>query len=62
MTSEERNKLQHAYVSNVIDDMDMDSLIQYASDALHDYLDKESNHELIKTVKELYPELLNATA
>ena len=59
MTTEERNKLQDSYVHAVIDDMDMDSLIQYAADSLHHYLDKESNDELIKTVKEIYPELLN---
>ena len=62
MTPEERDKLQASYVSYVIDDMDLDSLIQYASDSLHDYLDKfESNTEIIATVKELYPELLNDT-
>jgi len=59
MTPEERDKLQDSYVHAVIDDMDMDSLIQYAADALHHYLDKESNDELIDTVKEIYPELLN---
>ena len=61
MTPEERYLLQVAYVTEVINDMDLDSLIQYASDSLHDYLDKESNDELIETVKELYPELLNDT-
>ena len=62
MTQEERDKLQDAYVHAVIDDMDRDSLIQYAADALHHYLDKfESNTELIDTVKEIYPELLNET-
>ena len=59
MTPDQRDKLQNAYVNAVIDGMDMDSLIQYAADALHHYLDKESNTELIDTVKELYPELLN---
>jgi hypothetical protein len=59
MTPDERDKLQDAYVHAVIDDMDMDSLIQYAADSLHHYLDKESNDELIETVKEIYPELLN---
>ena len=60
MTPEQRDELQDAYVHAVIDDMDRDTLIQYAADALHHYLDKESNDELIETVKELYPELLNA--
>jgi len=61
MTPEERTKLQDAYVHAVINDMDMDSLIQYAADSLHHYLDKESNDELIETVEEIYPELLNDT-
>ena len=61
MTPEERYLLQVAYVTEVINDMDLDSLIQYASDSLHDYLYKESNDELIETVKEIYPELLNDT-
>ena len=61
MTPEERDKLQDSYVHAVIDDMDMNSLIQYAADSLHHYLDCESNTELIETVKELYPELLNDT-
>ena len=62
MTPEERDKLQDSYVHAVIDDMDMDSLIQYAADSLNDYLDKfESNTELIAIVKDLYPELLNDT-
>jgi len=59
MTPDERDKLQDSYVHAVIDDMDMDSLIQYAADSLHHYLDKESNDEFIDTVNEIYPELLN---
>ena len=59
MTTEQRNELQASYVNAVIDDMDMDSLIQYASDSLHRYLDKDSNDDdLIELVKEIYPELL----
>jgi len=61
MTDEQRDKLQASYVNAVLDCMDVDSLIQYASDALHDDLNKESNDELIATVKDLYPELLNDT-
>ncbi len=60
MTPEQRDKLQASYVNAVIDDMD--SLIQYAADLLHHYLDKDSNDDdLIELVKELYPELLNDT-
>ena len=42
--------------------MDLDSLIQYAADSLHHYLDKDSNNDdLIELVEEIYPELLNDT-
>ena len=58
MTDEQRAELQNSYVSQVIDDMDLKTLIQYASDLLHDYLDKESDEELIDTVKQIYPELI----
>jgi hypothetical protein len=58
MTPEERDKLQDAYVHALIDDMDRDSLIQYAAFSLHHYLDNQSNEDLFQTVKELYPELL----
>ena len=61
MTPEQRDKLQNSYVSQVIEDMDLNSLIDLASDSLHDYLDKESDEELIDTVKEQYPDLLNDT-
>ena len=59
MTSEEREDLQERYVYEVINDMDLDSLIQYASDALSHYLDKESNEELVDLVLEIYPQLLS---
>jgi len=38
--------------------MDRNSLIQYAADSLHHYLDKESNDELIETIKAIYPQLI----
>ena len=61
MTPEQRFELQNSYVSQVIEDMDLSSLIQLASDLLDDHLDKQSDEELIDTVKEFYPELLNET-
>ena len=59
MTSEERENLQEEYVFECINDMDLDSLIQYASDALSHYLDKESNEDLVDLVHEIYPQLLS---
>jgi hypothetical protein len=61
MTPEQRDKLQNSYVSQLIDDMALKSLIQYVSDSFHGYLDKESDEKLIDTVKEFYPDLLNDT-
>ncbi len=58
MTSEEREDLQERYVYEVINDMDLDSLIEYASDALSHYLDKESDEDLVDLVHEVYPQLL----
>ena len=59
MTSEEREDLQERYVYEVINDMDLDSLIEYASDAFSHYLDKESDEELVDLVQEIYPQLLS---
>ena len=58
MTSEEREDLQERYVYEVINDMDLDSLIEYASDSLSHYLDKESDEDLVDLVHEVYPQLL----
>ncbi len=59
MTSEQREDLQERYVYEVINDMDLESLIEYASDALSHYLDKESDEDLVDLVHEVYPQLLN---
>ena len=62
MTPEQRDELQNSYVNQLIDDnMNLESITQLAFDLLHNYLDKQSDKELIVTVKELYPELLNDT-
>ena len=58
MTQEEREDLQDKYVYEVINDMDLDSLIQYASDCLSRYLDKESDADLVDLIHEIYPHLL----
>ena len=59
MTSEEREDLQERYVYEVINDMDLDSLMEYACDSLNHYLDKESDEDLVDLVHEIYPQLLN---
>jgi hypothetical protein len=60
MTPEQRGKLQDDYVWACVNDMDLESLRDYAANCLSHYLDKDtSNNEFIELVKELYPELLN---
>lgn len=59
MTQKEREDLQDRYVYEVINDMDLDSLIQYASDSLSHYLDKESDEDLVDLIHEIYPHLLS---
>jgi hypothetical protein len=59
MTQEEREDLQDKYVYEIINDMDLDSLIQYASDSLSRYLDKESDEDLVDLIHEVYPHLLS---
>ena len=62
MTPEQRAELQNSYVNQLIwENRDLESITQLAFDLLHYHLDKESDKELIVTVKELYPELLNDT-
>ena len=59
MTLEEREDLQDRYISEVINDMDLDSLIQYASDSLSHFLDKESDEDLVDLIHKIYPHLLS---
>ena len=60
MTPMERKELQERYVYEVINDMDLDSLIQYASDALSRDLDKEPTEDLVELINEMCPDILAA--
>ena len=58
MTPEQRDKLQDDYIHQIVDDMDLKSLIAMACDFLTKEYDIYSTEELIADVKEYYPELL----
>ena len=45
-----RHKLQEAYISRIVDTMDIKDLVQYAFDTL--------DEQLISDVKDVYPDLL----
>jgi len=58
LTPEQRDKLQDDYIHQIVDDMDLKSLIAMACDFLTKEYDIYSTEELIADVKEYYPELL----
>ena len=63
LTSLQRDELISQYSELVVDNMDMDSLVQYAQEQLANYFDKLSDSELKEEVdnydEELYDELVD---
>ena len=63
LTSLQRDQLISQYSELVVDNMDMDSLVQYAQEQLANYFDKLSDSELKEDVdnydEELYEELVD---
>ena len=63
LTSLQRDELISQYSELVVDNMDMDSLVQYAQEQLANYFDKLSDSELKERVdcydEELYEELVD---
>ena len=63
LTSLQRDELISQYSELVVDNMDMDSLVQYAQEQLANYFDKLSDSELKEDVdnydEELYEELVD---
>jgi hypothetical protein len=53
-----RSILQDAYISRLIEGMDISDLCQYAYDKLDEELDELQDHELMEQVAEYYPDLL----
>ena len=63
LTSVQRDELISQYSELVVDNMDMDSLVQYAQEQLANYFDKCSDIELKEDIdnydEELYDELID---
>ena len=53
-----RHKLQEAYISRIVDTMDIKDLVQYAFDTLDEQMNEYTDEELTEQVKEFYPDLL----
>ena len=54
----DRDSLQEAYVTSILDGMDWKTMEQFVYDSLNDSLDKYTVNELITEVEDYYPELL----
>ena len=54
----DRDSLQEAYVTSIIDGMDWKTMEQFVYDSLNNNLDDYTVEELITEVKDYYPELL----
>ena len=54
----DRDELQEAYVTSIVDGMDWKTMEQFVYDSLNDNLDKYTVDELIEEVKDYYPEML----
>jgi len=54
----DRDKLQDAYINEIIDGMDIKDLMRIVYDNIEQNLDQYSVDELIEEVEEYYPELL----
>ena len=54
----DRDKLQDAYINEIIDGMDIKDLMRIVYDNIEQNLDQYSVDELIEEVQEYYPHLL----
>ena len=54
----DRDSLQEAYVTSILDGMDWKTMEQFVYDSLNNNLDDYTVEELITEVKDYYPELL----
>ena len=54
----DRDSLQEAYVTSILDGMDWKTMEQFVYDSLNNNLDDYTVDELITEVKDYYPELL----
>ena len=63
LTAEQFDELKTSYVELLVDNMDVQTLVQYVSDDLHDWVDKLTSSELKDEINsyddELYDELVD---
>lgn len=53
-----RNQLIDKYIDTLVDGMDMDSLVRFTNECLHNELKTYGNAELNDLISRIYPELL----
>lgn len=54
----DRDSLLQDYAEQVVDGMDMDTLVMFAMDTIIDRLNEFTDNEIVEEVNEYYPELL----
>ena len=54
----DRDELQDAMINQILDDMDIKTMMAILYDNMSESYDKYSDEELMEEVKEYYPELL----
>ncbi len=63
LTAEQFDELKTSYVELLVENMDVQTLVQYVSDDLHDWVDKLTSSELKDEINsydnELYDELVD---
>tara|TARA_A100001035_G_C27303892_1_gene286689 strand:+ start:155 stop:412 length:258 start_codon:yes stop_codon:yes gene_type:complete len=63
LTAEQFDELKTSYVERLVDNMDVQTLVQYVSDDLYDWVDKLTSSELKEEINsyddELYDELVD---
>lgn len=58
MTNEQLTELIDAYVETVVDCMDMEDLMNFASQSIHERLEQMGTEDILAEITEVAPELL----
>ena len=56
----DRDSVQVAYIDNLVDDMDLETMKELLSEFMNESYDKVSIDDLIEEVEHFYPELLES--
>ena len=54
----DRDSLLQDYAEQIVDTMDMDTLVMFAMDTIMEKMSQFSDNEIVEEVNEYYPELL----